>query len=176
MSYWTAWWQCCWILLCRGHCEQCTGTFPRRPQPFPHWCQWPEFLNQASSGLWSLSLHQSRFHFLSRKSCSEQEQCILLSKQERNLCIIKWFLWLLSLFQVCFSRAWSLRQQWLWRFIFPLCFRLYCPLKQSSNLTEENRNTGCKSFIKCLERLYHLGWGFPLASQWIMMFSRGSKM
>jgi len=22
----------------------------------------------------------------------------------------------------------------------------------------------------------HLGWGFPFASQWIMMFSRGSMM
>lgn len=33
-SYWTAWWQFCWRLRCRGRFELCTGTSPRKPRPF----------------------------------------------------------------------------------------------------------------------------------------------
>lgn len=33
-TYWTAWWQFCWRLQCRGRFELCTGTSPRKPRPF----------------------------------------------------------------------------------------------------------------------------------------------
>lgn len=81
-SYWTVLWQFCLTQRCHDRCGLYTGTFPRKPQPFPRWCRWPEFLSRASSGLWSPSPHQSGSHFLSMKSWDQQKSnhhCISLA-------------------------------------------------------------------------------------------------